>query len=159
MNVQVRVATEADKELYKNLVNMYHNELGLYCSEFQDVDNNGYFDNHYIESYFSGDKSVMPLVITVDDRTVGFAVLTVPPYCIDDCDFCVQEFFIVGYYRGTGVSIEAMEQIFALFKGKYCTAVLSNNDRGIEFFRKAFHRNIVEMPYAGNFILFETTIS
>lgn len=157
--IKVRVATEADKTLYKNLVNIYHNELGLYCAEFQDVDDNGYFDNHYVDSYFCGDKAVMPLIITADGATVGFAVVTVSPYCIEGCDFCIQEFFLVGYYRGTGAAKAAAEEIFSLFKGRYCAAVLSNNDRAIEFFRSIFEdKNMSESAYAGNFVLFEAEI-
>lgn len=158
-NIAVRIATEEDKELYKNFVNMYHNELGLYCSEFQDVDGNGYFDNHYVDSYFCGDKSVMPLVITADGANVGFTVLTVSPYCIEGCDFCIQEFFIVGYYRGTGVAQAAAESVFSLFKGRYCSAVLANNERAITFFRSIFEgKNLTENTYAENFILFQADI-
>lgn len=158
-NTKVRVATAQDKELFKNLFNMYHNELGLYCTEFQDVDGNGYFDSHYSEAYFSGDKFLMPMVIEHDERIVGFAVVSIPPYCAPNCDFCLQEFFIVGYYRGSGVSVNAMKEIFNLFKGRFCAATLKNNDRAIDFLRKSFGEYAYEeKPYGEGFLLFEANV-
>ena len=155
----VRVATAQDKELLKNLFNMYHCELGLYCSEFQDVDANGYFDNHYVEVFFSDNKALMPLIIEYDNRTVGFAIVAIPPYCAPGCEFCLQDIFIVGYYRGSGVSVNAVKEIFNLFKGRFCAVSLSNNDRAIEFLRKAFGEyEYEEKPYGEAFLLFEANV-
>ena len=153
--VTLRVAAEADRELYKNMFNMYHNELGLYCGEFQDVDGNGYYDAAFTDAYFRKDPSVMPLVIECDGRNVGFAVVTVSPYCPDGFDFCLQEFFIVGYYRGKGVSRAAAEGLFSLLKGSYIAAVPVKNDRALRFFRSVFtSRGGTEMPYGEEFVAF-----
>ena len=138
MNVSLRVATEEDKSLYKNLFNAYQNELGLYCAEYQDVDCNGYYDAASTDVFFSGDKSLMPLVIECDGRVVGFAVIAVSPYCPEEYDFCVQEFFVVGYYRGKGVAQAALGGITGMLKGRYVAAVLNKNQRAKDFFRKAF---------------------
>lgn len=156
----VRPATAADKELFKNLFNAYHCELGLYCSEFQDVDNNGYFDNHYVDQYFSDDKSLLPLVIEYDERTVGIAVVSIPPYCAPGCDFCLQEFFVVGYYRGSGVAEAAARRIFELFGGRFCAATLSNNEHAIDFLRRVFSPfNATEGPYGEGFLMFEADVN
>jgi predicted acetyltransferase len=155
----VRVATAADKELYKNLFNIYHNELGIYCSEFQDVDNNGYFDNHYVEQYFSGNNALMPMVIEYDERIVGFAVVSIPPFCAPGCDFCLQELFVVGYYRGSGVATAAVNEIFNLFHGRFCAASLSNNERALTFLRNAFAPfGGEEKPFGEAFVMFEATV-
>lgn len=135
-------------------MNVWQSELGLYCGEFQDVDDNGYFDNHSADAYFSGDQAILPMVISYDGRNVGFAVLTTSPYCAEGCDYCFQEFYVVGYYRGSGVSYAAVQEIFKLLKGRHCAAVLKNNVRAIEFFRQAFKDySIEEQEYAGNFVL------
>ena len=156
---EIRVATAGDKELLKNLINMYQNELGLYCPEYQDVDDNGYFDNHFTDVYFSGDKSIMPLVITWDGRNVGLAVISIPPYVAEGCDFCLQEIFIVGYYRGKGVAMEALQEIFKLFKGRYCTASMNNNGRALAFLRKAFAPyGVEESPFGERFTLFTASV-
>ena len=156
MEVTLRVARSGDKTLFQNLLNLYHNELGLYCGEFQDVDENGYFDNHSVEAYFSGDKSVLPFIILCDERIIGFAVVTVPPYCYGNNDFCLQEFFIVGYYRGKGVAEAAARNLISLFPGKFCAATLKNNDHSIEFLRKTFASfNGKEAEFEKDFILFE----
>ena len=155
----VRAATAADKELFKNLFNVYHSELGLYCSEFQDVDGNGYFDNHYVDQYFSDDKSLLPLVIEHDNRIGGVAVVSIPPYCAPGCDFCLQEFFIVGYYRGTGVAEAAARAIFGLFGGRFCAATLSNNDHAVDFLRRVFTPfGGTESPYGEGFLMFEANV-
>ncbi len=157
--VSVRVATVADKELYKNLFNMYQNELGLYFGEYQDVDENGYFDNHSTEIFFSGDKSLMPLIITYDERIVGFIVVAAPPYVAEGCDFCIQEMFVVGYYRGKNIALSAIKALFELIKGKYCAAPPTANSRAVGFFRKAFNvGDFEECALDDNFTLFTTTV-
>lgn len=157
MTVEVKIATEKDRELFKNLLNMYHSELGLYCAEFQDVDDNGYFDAHAADSFLSGDRSVMPIVITAEGRNVGLAVLTVEPYCPSGYEFCIQELYVVGYYRGKGVAEEALGRIFAILPGRYCAAVQKENGRAIKFFKKIaeeYFGAYTEEEYEGEFILF-----
>lgn len=160
MEIQIRVARAGDKELFKNLLNAYHNELGIYCSEFQDVDDNGYFDVHAADAYFSNDKSVLPFIITADDRNIGFAVVTIPPYTYDGSDFCLQEFFIVGFYRGKGVAELAAKKIISLFPGRFCAAALKNDSHATNFLRNTFsHFNGTEKDFDQNFILFEGVCS
>ncbi len=158
-DVQIRVASKSDENLFKNLFNMYYNELGMYCAEFQDVDENGYFDTHAAEPYFSGDGSIMPIVITYLDRTVGFAVLTVPPYTAEGCDFCIQEFFVVGYYRGKGVAKAAAQKLLSLFPGRYCAAVQNLNERGKGFFAAMLKEYGVQTsPYGEEFTLYTALV-
>lgn len=152
--VTLRVAREEDGTLYKNLFNIYQNELGMYCGEFQDVDSAGYFDEGYTQAFFKGDPSVIPLVIEYDGRIVGFAVVTAAPYCPEGYDFCMQELFVVGYYRGKGVAEAAVERLFSAVKGRYVAAVPENNGRAVGFFRKAFGADEKERPYGNGFILF-----
>ncbi|MBP5193815.1 MAG: GNAT family N-acetyltransferase [Clostridia bacterium] len=158
LSVKLRIATEDDRSLYKNLFNAYQNELGLYCSEYQDVDCNGYYDAAYTDAFFSGDKSLMPLVIECDERIVGFAVIAVSPYCPDEFDFCIQEFFVVGYYRGKGVADAALDGIFGAMKGKYVAAVLNKNQRAKDFFRRAFAPYSFSEREENGFTLFSADI-
>ena len=153
--VTLRVASEKDRNLYKNMFNMYQNELGLYCGEFQDVDGNGYYDAASTDMFFCGDRSVMPLVIEYDGRNVGLAVVTVAPYCPEGYDFCIQEFFVVGYYRGKGIAEAAIRWLFGAMRGKYAAAVQEKNERAAEFFKAVFssYGGKAE-PYGNGFLLF-----
>ena len=155
MAVTLRVASEEDKTLFKNLFNMYQNELGLYCAEFQDVDPNGYYDAASADWLFSSGGAVIPIVIECDERIAGFAVITLPPYCPENYDYCIQEFFVVGYYRGKGVAQAAAEALLGAVKGRYAAAVLNKNQRAKIFFSELFLRyGGTERPFGEEFTLF-----
>ncbi len=158
MDVKLRVASAEDKTLYKNLFNIYQNELGLYCSEFQDVDALGYYDSRSTDVFFAGDEAIIPLIIDYCGRIVGFTVITLPPYCPDAFDYCIQEFFIVGYYRGKGVAQAAINAIFDLLNGNFVAAVQTKNVRACVFFGNAFkERGGTVQDYSDEFKLFTCT--
>ena len=50
--IQLVKAQEKDKELYRNIFNMYQNELSQYSDEFQELDEKGYFCANTVDIYF-----------------------------------------------------------------------------------------------------------
>lgn len=134
--INLRVATDKDKELYRNLFNMYHNDLAPYCDDLIEVDNEGYYDKQAIECYFNKDENIIPYVITKNDKAVGIIVLTKPPYAKSGCDYCIQEFFILNSLRGKNVAEEVCKQLTEKYTGKYCLLVLNKNIRAYKFWKK-----------------------
>ncbi len=141
MNYEMRVAKEKDKELFSNLLNMYYSELGLYSSEFQDVDARGYFDAHAADNFFDKNNSILPLIIVAYDddgfdRIIGMAAVAGSPY--ESADFCWLELYVVGYYRGRGAAEAAVSSFMHSIPGRYIAAVQTANRRAAAFFRKVF---------------------
>lgn len=134
--INLRIATDKDKELYRNLFNMYHNDLAPYCDDLTEVDEEGYYDKQAVDCYFNGDENIIPYVIMKNDKAVGVIVLTKPPYVKLGCDYCIQEFFVLNSFRGKNVAEEVCKQLTDKYTGKYCLIVLNKNTRAINFWRK-----------------------
>lgn len=145
--IDLKLATDKDKELYRNLFNMYHNDLAPYCDDLVEVDDEGYYDKQGVECYFNEDENIIPFVITKNDKVIGVIVLTRPPYVKSGCDYCIQEFFILNSHRGKNVAEEVCKQLTEKYAGKYCLMVLNKNTRAINFWRKftdKYASNIIE---------------
>jgi predicted acetyltransferase len=157
--VNLRAANESDKELYKNLFNMYQNELSPYLSDlYSEVDENGYFDKDTVDCYFNDNENVFPFIITVNAKIAGCVVLSKPPYVKPGCNYCIQELFVLGLYRGKGVAEAACNYLMKKYKGKYCILVLKENIRAIKFWQKFISKNTViisEEEYDEKSVAFE----
>lgn len=129
-------AESENKEYYKNVFNIYQNELSLFLDDFDQLDNNGYFDCDTVDEYFQGNIAIIPFVVKSDDKNIGVLVLSKSPYVKKGCDYCIQEFFIIGSCRGKGIATEAINLLFMEYPGKYCFVVIKNNIRAIKFWDK-----------------------
>jgi predicted acetyltransferase len=139
--VELRIAETNDKELYRNMFNMYQNDLSAYNNELSELDDNGYFDRETVECFFDGNKSVLPYVILKDNKIAGCVLFSKPPFVKPGCDYCIQELFVLGLYRGKGVAADACSKLFKEFKGRYCILVLKENQRAIKFWTKLINKN------------------
>lgn len=140
--IKLKVATIENKECYKNLFNILHNDISPYNDELKDVDENGYFDEQAVDVYFENNESVIPYLIYSDEKIAGAVVLSKPPYVKPGCDYCIQELVILGLYRGKSVAEEAISSIFKEYnnKGKYCVIVLKENKRAMGFWSKIINK-------------------
>ena len=141
-NIKLRIIEEDDREVFRNLFNLYQHDLSMIADFlFPTVDKRGFYDYETIEEYFSSSalsqgKLFMYLII-VDDNIAGFCLLTKAPYVIKaGCDYCINEFFIIGSYRRKGIAREACKVIFKQHPGRYCFEVIDNNDRAKSFWKK-----------------------
>lgn len=134
--VQLIVADKKYKELYRNLFNMYQNELSQYFTSYQWVDNEGYFDKDTVEIYFQNNPLIYPLVIKWNGKNVGVMVVTKGSFPKGKCDYCIQDFFIIQSCRGKGVAEKACKLVFDKLKGNYSLRVLKRNHRAIAYWDK-----------------------
>jgi len=141
-NIQLRIIEEGDKELFRNLFNLYQHDLSMTADFlFPTVDARGFYDYETVEEFYTSNAlrhgKLLMYLITVDDNIAGFCLLTKAPYVIRaDCDYCINEFFIIGYYRQKGIAREACKVIFAQHPGRYCFEVIDNNSRALSFWMK-----------------------
>ena len=134
--IQLVKAQEKDKELYRNIFNMYQNELSQYSDEFQELDEKGYFCANTVDIYFENIESVIPYIVMAENHIIGILVLTKPPYVKQGFDYCIQEFFLIGNSRGKGIADAVLHELSRMYPGKYCFIVLNNNLRAIKFWNR-----------------------
>lgn len=133
---QLVKAQEKDKELYRNVFNMYQNELSQYFDEFKELDENGYFDASTVEVYFENNEAVFPYIVMNEGHIIGILVLSKHPYVKQGCDYCIQEFFLIGNSRGKGIADGILHELFTMYPGKYCFVVLNQNLRAMKFWNR-----------------------
>ncbi len=133
-------ATAADREFYRNVFNMYQNELSQYFDEYRQLDERGYFDRETVDTYFEGSESIVPYIVLHNGKRVGIVVITSPPYTRAGCDWCIQEMFLICSCRGSGVAAAVCEKLFSLHPGRYCLAALSQNKRAVRFWQSLTQR-------------------
>ena len=97
-------------------------EDGLYeCIDFK----------HYFE-----DSACRTYLIRVKQELAGFVLLDHYQYT-KPIDWNVGEFFIIAKFQGQGVAQEVMKQIFNRYRGKWSIAVMPENIRAVQFWRKS----------------------
>jgi len=141
-NIKLQIIGEGDREVFRNLFNLYQHDLSMIADFlFPTVDERGFYDYETIEEYFTSNElrqgKLFMYLITVDDNIAGFCLLTGAPYVIKTgCDYCINEFFIIGSYRKKGIAREACKVIFERHPGRYCFEVIDNNVRAKSFWKK-----------------------
>lgn len=148
--VEIELAGEGQKELLRNFFNVYQGELSQYSKDFQAMDQNGYFDYSTVDEYFTGDEAILPYLIKKNHQFIGFCILTTAPYVKSGCDYCIQEFYIIGYHRGKGIAMEACNCIMKRYQGTYCLLVLAANKRAFAFWKKVAQSQDDNVRYSKN---------
>ena len=141
-NIKLQIIGENDREVFRNLFNLYQHDLSMIADFlFPTVDERGFYDYETIEEYFASNAlcqgKLFMYLITADGNIAGFCLLTQAPYVIKaGCDYCINEFFIIGSYRKKGIAREACKVIFERHPGRYCFEVIDSNVRAKSFWKK-----------------------
>lgn len=133
MKPTIQPITDTNKEQFENLFNYYLYELSAYSQE--DVGTKGTYEMEDISPYYR-DERLHPYFITLNDRIVGFILVTSPPYVAQGVDYSVQELFVLPKYRGTDIAKDAVMQIFTQHPGKYEVGMFKSNVKAVKFWTK-----------------------
>jgi len=98
--------------------------------------------------WWENPESLFPYLILVDSIPAGFALISSPPYCCENADYTVHEFFVINSFRGKGVGKEAVLKVFELHKGKW--ALHTHASIGNQSAQR-FWNNTIEDYMSGNF--------
>lgn len=134
--VRVTAASEADKPVVRNLLELYQHDF----SEFdgRDVGPHGVYGYRYLDHYWvEADRRA--LLIDVDGRWAGFALVRLGPP-ID-----MSEFFVMRKFRRSGVGREAARQIFAMLPGQWQVRQLIRNPTATMFWRSVIPVEFTEV--------------
>lgn len=105
-----------DKEMFWNINQKYLYEMTMYYK--QDMDENGNLHYGYFDEYFIDPKR-SAYFIMLDNKIIGFVMIH--PYSMMNLniDYSIAEFTIFPSYRKNGYAKEAVNLLFAQFKGKW----------------------------------------
>ncbi|MFP5224967.1 MAG: GNAT family N-acetyltransferase, partial [Actinomycetota bacterium] len=113
MRFEVIQAAEADKEVLRNLLQLYIHDLSE--TESFDVDPHGRFWYRWLDHYWT-DEERHPYLVKVDGSWAGFVLLRERA---SDGRHSIAEFFVMRKYRRSGLGTGIAEHIFKLFPGKW----------------------------------------
>ena len=160
MPISIRPAEDKDRLLVKNIFNLYQNELSVYSSDFEFLDENGYFAPETVNEILPFGDGVFPYIIEENARPIGFVMATDASYAPDGTDFCLEELFLIRKKRGMGAAESAMMEIFKNRAGKWALEVYLENKRAVSFWTRFLekHAGNVQKTDAQPFIRFFFTV-
>nr|WP_145404992.1 GNAT family N-acetyltransferase [Paenibacillus xylanexedens] len=151
MNIQVELTNQDQAYIIKNMYPLYLHDLsGHYgLQEGHRPNEHGIFevgseyrtlqDQYDVQNIWWGDpEHLYPFLMKVSGMPAGFAFVATPPYCRQDIDYFMHEFFLLQPFRGLGLAEQAAAAIFERFRGKWAlfTNAADKNKVGQHFWRK-----------------------
>jgi predicted acetyltransferase len=137
--VTVRPASAAERPLIEGLMQLYtydFSEMEPAGSDRFDLQADGLFEPYPLDAYWR-DDDCWPLLIEVDGRPAGFALLNRDSHRGAKNDRHMGEFFVARKFRKAGVGAAALKQIFAMHPGVWEVAIVERNDAAKAFWPKA----------------------
>jgi predicted acetyltransferase len=146
-NLTIELCERKNKFIINNLYPLYLHDL----AEIRNVLPNKYgvFEDdekyHTLEQqipvfdiWWEKEGVLFPYLIKVDGLPAGFILVTTPPYLFDNCDFMINEIFILRPYRGKGIGENGVREVFNLHRGKWMlfTTPTDKNLNTVSFWRK-----------------------
>lgn len=150
-NISIQLCDRKNKFIINNLYPLYlhdlaeiRNELPNKYGVFEDDDEYQTLEQQIpvFDIWWEKEDHLFPYLITVDDLPAGFILIATPPYLYDNCDFMINEAFILRPFRGKGIGEYAVTEIFNLYRGKWMlfTTPTEKNIKTINFWRKTLSR-------------------
>lgn len=142
-NITVTTASSAERELLESLFQFYVHDFSEFAapgSTAFEFDAAGRFAAYPHMASYWGDTGRWPLLIRVDERVAGFALVNTISHCGETIDRSMAEFFVARKYRRDGIASEAVRQVFEMHPGKWEVAVAMRNLPALAFWPKAIAR-------------------
>lgn len=139
MNVAVRPAGLADRPLIEGLMQFYvydFSELEPKGSERFGFQADGRFEDYPLDAYWR-DEGYWPLLIEVDGKPAGFALVNRESHRGAANDAHMGEFFVARKFRKGGVGTEALRQVLARHPGIWEIAIVERNEAAKAFWPQA----------------------
>ena len=138
-DVDVSLALPEEKPVLANLFQLYiHDFSELWAgAEDGELGDDGLFSPYpYLDAYWSEDGRI-PLLVRVDGRLAGFALVNTRSHSGLAVDHNVAEFFIVRKHRRGGAGTAVARTIFQRWPGLWEAAVARRNTGALSFWREA----------------------
>jgi predicted acetyltransferase len=137
--IEVRLAAPEEKPALANLFQLYVHDFSELWSGTEDgeLGDDGLFPPYpYLDAYWR-EETRIPLLVRVDGRLAGFALINAVAHSGLAVDRNVAEFFIARKHRRAGVGAQAAQEIFQRWPGTWEAAVARRNTAALAFWRRA----------------------
>lgn len=137
LECQLIPATSNDYFTLQNLARFYVYDMSRYCGFLPhwECPENGLYEAYDFESYFI-ESHRYPFLVRVNHELAGF-VLVNKMGLTADTDWNIAEFFITAKFQHRGIGQKIAKQLWQQYPGKWQVSVLPQNERGLQFWRKA----------------------
>lgn len=133
MNITVKKAFTDDKEIIRNLVQFYQYDFTDFGGEHLGQD--AKFHYKHLDSYWKeGDRH--PFLIFADEEIAGFSFVNGHSLLGNEDVHSIAEFFILRYFRGLGIGLDAAAKIVSFFPGKWEVSQTYQNKGAQKFWMK-----------------------
>lgn len=139
MQVTIKAAVEADKDLIDDMLQAYALDLLQYMDSPRST--SGRFEYPELDSYWREPDDRFPFLIAVDDQTVGFVFVNHCFNLVDLTAWSIEEFYISREFRRRGMGMAAAGQVLHQFPGKWEVAVIESNEPAIAFWSVVIGKN------------------
>jgi predicted acetyltransferase len=136
--VEVTVAPAERRGVFENLMQLYAHDFSEFGSARAPLDlgEDGRFAAYPLDAYWQKADHI-PLLIRVDGRLAGFALLNTASHSGAVVERNMAEFFIARKHRRGGVGRLAAHAIFSRYPGRWEAAVARRNLAALAFWRAA----------------------
>ena len=137
----VSLATRAEKSAVERLMQLYLHDFSEFAKvgePYGDVDRDGAFQYPHLDSYWDDSKRE-PLLIWVDRRIVGFALVNDWSASGLGATYGMAEFFILRKYRAIGIGKLAAHELIRARPGVWEIPVAHYNLPALQFWRSTLN--------------------
>jgi len=137
--IDVAVARPDERAAIENLFQLYVHDFSEFWAGRPDgeLGDDGRFEPYpYLDAYWR-DADRVPLLLRLDGRLVGFALLNAVGHGGGPVDRNMAEFFVVRKHRRGGVGTAAARAVFSRYPGQWEAAVARANTAAVAFWRHA----------------------
>ncbi|MDM5219701.1 GNAT family N-acetyltransferase [Peribacillus sp. NJ11] len=136
MTVSLNPISNDEKHILQNLYSLYLHDLSEYTDGL-DISTDGSFEFDSFELIWK-EEGVTPYFFIKDKTIVGFLLLLERPFLKKDCDYSINDIFMLKKHRRKGIAISLLKELFKQKKGSYYIVELAKNIPAIIFWRRVF---------------------
>lgn len=136
-DIKMILANENDKQVLKNLMQLYRHDFSVYDNE--DVDEFGRYEYPYLDDYWI-EPTRFPFFIQVGGNYAGFVLIRHGCYNFktqqeDQTLLSIAEFFVMRKYRRKGIGEWVANWAFDEFAGRWQVTTPLNNHAAKQFWK------------------------
>ncbi len=137
-DMEVVAATLEDRTVFRNLMHLYLYDFSEYTGD--DVDENGFFEDEYLDRYWV-EPARYPFLVKVEGHYAGFVMVRdMGAFEIEgqgtERTYSIAEFFVMKKYRRRGIGKRLAFAIFDRFHGRWWVSQEMPNVPAQQFWRR-----------------------
>ena len=134
--LEVAEARPDEEHIIQNMMQLYVHDFSEQWAgtERGELEDDGFFAEYPLEPYWQ-EPGRIPLLLRVEGRLAGFALVNAWSHSGLSLDRSMAEFFVVRKHRRDGIGRRAAHIIFDRYPGQWETAVARKNHGALAFWR------------------------